>query len=221
MSTNTLIAYVLFSGSVAIYGVFWIWAMIHAGSTPHAPAGQRALWVGSMLVNPSAAVWYWYIWKRWAFWLLFTPILGLFVSLPFIVRSLLTKAEATQFTDILFSLSSSSGVLVLIACLIAFQLLLRLAALLHLGRNAELDALDRNDWVVALALPVFGFGAGFSYCVKYRRRWAFASLVWWVAMAFSARYVWNNVNQTLQQGGEERREEFKSRPVVTPSPRLR
>lgn len=209
MPVKTLVAYILFGISALIYAGFWIWAMIHSVSTPKSTVSQRLLWVGAMIVNPSAAVWYWYVWKRWAFWLLFTPIFGFFVSLPFIVRSLLTKAEATQLTDILFALGTS-GVLVVIACLVIFQLVLRLAALLHLGRNAELNAMDRNDWVVALALPVFGFGAGFAYCAKYRRTWAIASLAWFVAMSFSARYVWEHLNSALQPVGEARREEFKT-----------
>lgn len=203
-------AYALLVSSIAIFGFFWIWAMLHAGSTPKAGHGQRALWVGSVLVNPLAAIWYWYIWKRWAFWILFTPFLGFFTSIPIVVRSLLTKADATAVTNFLFALGTSQ-VLILIACLMIFPLILRLVALLHLGRNTELSAMDRNDWVLSLALPVFGFGAGFAYCAKYKRSWALASLVWWVAIAFSGRYIWENVSHELITAGEGRREEFRAR----------
>ena len=215
MITKTIIAYLLFGGSLATYGVFWIWAMLHAGSTPKSSARQRVLWVGSMFVNPSAAVWYWYVWKRWAFWLLFTPLFGFFVSLPWVVRSVLSKAEATSLTDILFSIGTPRFVIFLTA-LTFFPLLLRLAALLHIGRNTNLSAMDRNDWVMGIALPVFGFGAGFAYCATYLRHWAIASLAWWVTIALSLSFVWQNVSQTLQTKGEERREEFKARPAPTP-----
>lgn len=202
-------AYGVFICSAAVYAYFWAWAMVHAALTPKTEPGQRLLWVGGMLVNPSAAIWYWYIWKRWAFWILFTPYLGIFVSLPVIVRSLLGKAEQTNTTQILFALGSS-GALVIIACLLIFPLVLRLVALLHLGRNQEMNALDRNDWVMALALPVFGFGAGFAYCAKYKRAWAMTSLVWWVAIAVSSRYIFINVNNALLTSGEVKREEFRA-----------
>ncbi len=219
MPVKTLIAYALFGVSIVIYAAFWIWAMIHSGSTPNSKPTQRVLWVGSMIVNPSTAVWYWYIWKRWAFWLLFTPIFGVFASLPWVVRSLLTKAEATNATDLLFSLGTPQLVIVL-AALMLFPLTLRLSALLHLGRNTDLSAMDRNDWVVALALPVFGFGAGFAYCAKYRRKWAIASMAYWVAISLSMKYVWDNLNQTLQAKGEQSREEFKARPAPVPPTRI-
>ncbi len=208
-------AFPLFVISVVIYGVFWMWGMVHAGMTPHSKRSQRILWVGSMIVNPSTAVWYWYVWKRWAFWLLFTPIFGFFISLPWVVRSLLTKAEATRLTDILFSIGAPSLV-IFFAILTIIPLLLRLVALLHLGRNTELSALDRNDWVVAIALPVFGFGASFAYSAKYQRQWALASMAYWIAISFAAIGIWNNISQTLQTEGEQRREEFKARPAPTP-----
>lgn len=203
-------AYILLACSIGIYGGFWIWALVHAARTPRASLSQRILWVGSLVVNPSTAIWYWYVWKRWAFWLLFTPVLGLFVSFPYIVRSLLTKADATRMTDILFALGSS-GILVFIATLMVFPLILRLIALLHLGRNTDTDAMERNDWVMAISLPVFGFGAGFAYCAKYKRPWAFACLAWWIAITLSSQYIWKNVSPVLQPAGEERRAEFKSK----------
>lgn len=46
-----------------------------------------------------------------------------------------------------------------------------------------MSALDRNDWIVALALPIFGFGAGIAYCAQHRRNWALGSLLWWVILA--------------------------------------
>ncbi len=197
----------LFSVSVGIYVGFWLWAIIHAASTPKSSVKQRLFWAGSMFVNPSTAVWYWYIWKRWAFWILFTPIFGAFVSLPFVVRSLLTHAQATHLTDALFALGSQQVVLIL-ATLFIFPLLLRLAALLHLGRNADLSAMDRNDWVVSLALPVFGFGAGMAYCARHRRIWALVSLVWWVALAFTIRYIAPNIWHALIPAGAVRRQEI-------------
>lgn len=198
----------LFVFSAAAYAVFWIWAIVHAARTPKAGVDQRVYWAGAMFVNPSSAIWYWYVWKRWAFWTLFTPLLGFSVSLPFVVRSLLSKADETNLTNALFALGSSRLVVV-IAALMIFPLLLRLAALLHLGRNTDLSAMNRNDWVVSLALPVFGFGAGVAYCARYRRTWAIASLIWWVAIAVSFRAVTTNVAQALIPAGEERREQFR------------
>ena len=209
MATNTLLAYLLFGASAFAYAVFWLWAIYHAARTPKASIAQRFFWSGAMFVNPSMAIWYWYIWKRWAFWTLFTPILGFFISLPFVVRSLLSKADATNLTNTLFGLGTSRLV-IFVASLMIFPLVLRLAALLHLGRNTELSAMDRNDWVVSLALPVFGFGAGVAYCAKERRNWAIMSLVWWVAMALPVGYVASNITKALIPAGEERREEFKA-----------
>lgn len=218
MTSLKFFALPVFIISIFIYGVFWIWAMLHAGTTPHSKRSQRILWVGSMLINPSTAVWYWYIWKRWAFWLLFTPILSFFIALPWVVRSVLSKAEATALTDILFSIGTPRFVIFL-AIITFFPLILRLASLLHLGRNKALNAMDRNDWVVAIALPLFGFGAAFAYSTKHQRRWAIASMAYWVALSVSAGYVWPNVSLALQSRGEQRREEFKMRPAP-PLPRI-
>jgi hypothetical protein len=200
------IAYVLLGISALSYAYFWVWAMIHAWSTPKASLPQRALWVGAMLTNPSAAVWYWYVWKRWAFWLLFTPILGFFVSFPYIVKSALSKAEATTYTNILFALGPAR-LSILFACLIVFPLIIRLAALLHLGRNNDLSAMDRNDWVVSFAFPLFGFGASFAYCAQYKKGWAFAGLLWWVAIAIASNAMFGTISQELVKAGEGKRVE--------------
>ena len=199
------LAYALFLFSATIYAWLWIWAMVHAAQTPKTEQWQRALWVGGLLVNPFAAIWYWYIWKRWAFWTLFTPLLGFFISFPVIVRSFLMQTgSASSVSNFLHALGASQ-VLTIVACLMIFPFVLRVVALFHLGKNSELNAMDRNDWVIALALPIFGFGAGFAYCAKYKRGWALVSLVWWVAFALSSRYIWINVSQDLIDAGMEQR----------------
>ncbi|MFH1620900.1 MAG: hypothetical protein ABIB04_02330 [Patescibacteria group bacterium] len=207
---KTIAAYLLFLFSTIFYAGFWVWALIHAAQTPKSPKIQKFFWIGAIIVNPSTAIWYWYIWKRWAFWTLFTPILGLFLSLPFVVRSLITKADETNLTNFLFALGTARLVLI-VSILIIFPLILKLAALLHLGRNKDLSAMDRNDWVVSLALPVFGFGAAVAYCAKYQRKWAILSLLWWLAIAFSFRFITPNITHALIPAGEEKREEFKAK----------
>jgi hypothetical protein len=206
---HLIASYFLLSVSAIIYGGFWIWAVYHAFTTPRANLGQRAFWAGSMFVNPASAIWYWYIWKRWAFWLLFTPILGAFISLPLIVRSVLSKADETVITKVLFALGNPQFVFT-VSILISFSLIVRLVALLHLARNSDLTAMDRNDWVVALALPVFGFGAALAYCAKYKRLWALASLAWWVIIAFSLRFILQNIGAAVIVAGEERRELYRT-----------
>lgn len=210
MSVKIIAAFSLFVFSAIFYAGFWIWALIHAAQTPNAPKGQRLFWVGAVIVNPSAAIWYWYVWKRWAFWTLFTPILGFFLSIPFVVRSLLTKANETNLTNFLFALGTTRLVII-VSILIIFPLILKLAALLHLGKNNNLSAMDRNDWVVSLALPIFGLGAAVAYCAKYQRQWAIVSLFWWLAIAASARYMTANITQALIPAGEEKREQFKAK----------
>lgn len=200
----TLPAYLLFLGSLLLYAAFWVWAMAHAWSTPKADIWQRTFWLLAILCNPVSAVWYWYVWKRWAFWILFTPLLGFFLSLPFVARSILSQADATKFTSILFALGTARLV-VLLAALMIFPLILRLVALLHLGRNVSLSAMDRNDWVISFALPVFGFGAGVAYCARYKRGWALLGLVWLLAITLSVRFLYLNVADVLIQAGEERR----------------
>ena len=204
---------IILSLSVACYGVFWIWAIIHAAMTPKATMRQRWFWAGSMFVNPTTAIWYWYIWKRWAFWLLFTPLLGAFISLPFVVRSLLSNAAATKLTNSLFALGNPRLVIIL-AVMMVFPLILRLAALLHLGKNSKFEAWDRNDWVVALALPIFGFGAGLAYTAKYQRTWALVSLGWWMAFMLSSQFIFANITQALIPAGDERRVEYKAEKIL-------
>ncbi|MCI0479148.1 hypothetical protein L0Y59_01245 [Candidatus Uhrbacteria bacterium] len=198
----------LFVVSIGIYAGFWIWAVVHAVQTPRASRMQRGLWGAAMLANPSTAIWYWYIWKRWAFWTLFTPVLVAFLSFPLAVRSLLSKADETLLTDLLFSLGSTRLVL-LVATLMVFPLVLRLVGLVHLARNTDLTAMDRNDWIVSFSLPVFGFGAAIAYCARYRRGWAFIGLLWWVVIVASLATVTQNVTQALVPEGKEAREEFR------------
>lgn len=207
---KTMAAYFILAFSSLAYAVFWVWGMIHAAATPKTPVRQRLFWSLSLLINPLAAAWYWFVWKRWAFWVLITPLILAFLSLPVVVRSLLSKAEETFYTNLLFALGPT-WLIILLAAMLVFPLCLRLAALFHLGKNFELTAIDRNDWVISLALPVFGLGAGMAYCAKYRRTWAIAVLAWWVVMAIILRTVGSNVLQALMPQGEERREQFKAR----------
>lgn len=205
---RTLLAYILFGCSALWYAGFWVWAMIHAWLTPKAVTTQKLFWSGSMFINPSTAVWYWYVWKRWAFWVLFTPIFGFFISLPFIVRSLLTTNNTTNLANALSALGSP-WVVVFFSSLLIFPFILRLAALFHLGRNGHLSAMDRNDWVVSFAMPIVGFGAGIAYCARYQRTWALISLGWWICMFILARIMVPNIMNALVPAGEEKREQLK------------
>jgi hypothetical protein len=177
--------HIIFVLSALCFAVFWGWATWHAATTPNSSSSQKVFWAGSMLLNPLTAVWYWYIWKRWAFWLLFTPLLTTFATSPFIGKRLLAKSNAGSI-EALFAFLTKPGAwlyLVGISIFVVFPLILRLVALVHLGKNKQVSALDRNDWIVALALPLFGFGAGIAYCAQHRRNWAIASLVWWMIFA--------------------------------------
>lgn len=127
------------------------------------------------------------------------------MSLPFVVRSLLTHGEETLLTNALFALGPT-WLVILLATLMIFPLFVRLAAIFHLGHNAELNAMDRNDWVISLSLPIYGLGAGMAYCAKYRRPWAIACLVWCVAIAAIAGIVGSNITQALIPAGEVKRE---------------
>lgn len=207
---KTVSAYIVLSVSSLAYAVFWVWGMIHAASTPKTPLRQRLYWSLSLLINPSAATWYWFVWKRWAFWVLITPLVLAFLSLPIAVRTLFTQAEETFLTNLLFALGPT-WLIILLAALLFFPVVVRLVALFHLGKNFELTAIDRNDWVISLALPVIGLGAGMAYCAKYRRGWAIACLGWWVVMAIILRTVGSNVLQALAPIGEEKREQFRAR----------
>lgn len=216
MIPKVIAAEALLGLSVLMYAGFWVWAVIHAVQTPRATKQQRLLWGIALVANPSTAVWYWYVWKRRAFWALFTPLFGALVSLPLVVRSALSNTEATTFTYILYGLGSARLV-ILLAALMTFPIILRLAALFHLGKNTELSAMDRNDWIVSLALPIFGLGAGIAYCSRYRRVWAMVGLVWSVLFAFTLKTVIINISQALIPAGEERRIEL--RPSPNPLPR--
>ncbi len=207
-----ILAYIILTVSVVVYTVFWVWGMIHAGSTPKAKLSQRIYWSLAIFFNPSATIWYWYVWKRWAFWVMFTPFLGVFLSLPLVVRSLLSHGEKTLLSNALYALGPT-WLIILLATLMIFPLFVRLASIFHLGHNAELNAMDRNDWVISLSLPIYGLGAGIAYCAKYRRPWAIAGLIWCVAMAIIIRTVGMNITQALIPVGEEKREQQKSSSV--------
>lgn len=200
-----ILASVIFWLSVAVYAVFWIWAVLHATHTPRADAMQKTLWGVALVANPLTAVWYWYIWKKWAFVALFTPLLAAFISFPFAVRTVLSRADETAITNVLYSLGSARLV-ILIAILLAFPLILRLVAILSLGKNTRLTAMDRNDWIVAIALPVFGFGAAVAYCARDRKGWALAGLLWWAVILLALIEVVQNVWPALIQAGDVIRE---------------
>lgn len=204
MFPETLLAQILFVTSSLIYFGFWLWGILHALNTPKATGLQRALWGVAMVANPSTAIWYWYIWKRWAFWTLFSPVLIGFLTLPWVVREVLYEADATAITNFLYALGSAR-LLTLIAILMIFPLILRLTAFLHLAKNTALSAMDRNDWVVSLALPVFGFGAGITYCAKWRKGWAMMGLLWWVVIVIALWAVTQNVSPVLVRAGEDMR----------------
>lgn len=204
---NSLAAEIILGISAFAYVIFWIWAIHHAANTPRASVLQRILWSAATIANPATAVWYWYVWKRQVFWALFTPILGVFLSLPLVVRSLLSRADETAITNFLFGLGSAR-LIILVATLMIFPLFLRLAALFHLGKNTDLTAMDRNDWIVSLALPVFGYGAGLAYCARYRRVWALVGFLWIAVIGGTLKVVTLNISQILVPAGDERREKF-------------
>jgi len=201
------LAFILLALSSAFYVVFWFWAVIHASQTPHAEIMQKRLWCVALVVNPLTAVWYWYIWKKWAFIALFTPLLVAFVSFPFAVRMAFSHAEATAITNLLYSFGSGRLV-ILTAILMVFPLILRLVAILDLGKNTKLTAMDRNDWIVAIALPVFGFGAAIAYCARAKRGWALIGLLWWIVIVLALLELVENVSPALIEAGNQLRETF-------------
>lgn len=190
------IYHVIFGISAVAYLFFWVWGIGHAWATPQATRIQKAYWVIAMLINPNTAVWYWYTWKRWAFWMLFTPYLGAFISLPFVIRSMFKRAVETNLTETLLSFGSPSFIIFL-ATLAIFPLILRFVAIIHLARNTKFSAMDRNDWVVSLAMPVFGFGAGLVYCAAHRRVWALVSLGWLLVLAIAMHVLILNTITTI------------------------
>lgn len=153
-----------------------------------------------MVLNPITAVWYWYIWKRWAFWLLFTPLVLGFATAPFIAKRILIRSDLSTFEQLFAKIMAPGAWVYLLATsiFIIFPLLLRLIALLHLGKNKNISALNRNDWIVALALPIFGFGAGVAYCAQHRRKWAIGSLIWWLALALIGYQTGRTISPIFQ-----------------------
>lgn len=135
-------------------------------------------------MNPSAIIWYWYVWKRWIFWLLFTPLFIGVCSFPFLIRSMLSPDRIMTFIGIM--------------ALFIFPVLFRLAAVIHIGRNGELDALRRNDWVICLAFPIAGFGVSTMYATRYMRIWALSSLVWWFATSIAVYLFISSIVKLIQ-----------------------
>lgn len=201
MGTILTPMHLLFVVSSLCFSVFWGWATWHAATTPHASFQQKFFWSGSMLLNPLTAVWYWYIWKRWAFWLLFTPLVFTLATAPFIAKRLIAKSSSDIFEHLFLRLTEPGAWIILITAsiFIVFPLLLRFIALAHLSKNKNISALDRNDWIVALALPIFGFGAGVAYCAQHRRKWAIGSLIWWVVLALIGYQTGRFVSPVMSQ----------------------
>lgn len=201
-------SYALLGLSILSMAYFWIWALVHAVRTPRAPWTQRLLWGFYLFLNPTATIWYWCVWKRWAFWTLFTPLLGFFMALPFAVRSVMTKADATNLTNSLFALGSN-GLVIFFAILLIFPVVLRLAVTLNMTVNSALSAMDRNDWVLSVSFPVIGFGAALAYATRHMRPWAFIGMGWLVVLIIVGRIMVWNVGQLLVPAGEEKRENYK------------
>lgn len=191
MLTALLVALALYASLLAF---LWGWAIIHAFTTPKVAFSRRGLWVGSIFVNPLSAMWYWYIWKRWAFWFLFLPAMLFTAFLPVALEQTLRILSMRDVADrfvavmqiILTNVIDAIPLFVAVP-LFSFPFILRLAALTHLGGNNELEAVDRNDQAVTFAIPVFGYGAAMAYCLKWRRGWATAGLIW---LIFSCWFMW-------------------------------
>lgn len=187
---KTMLLTILFLATVlygALFAFLWGWGVVHAFLTPKEPWSRRGLWVAAMVVNPGTAIWYWYVWKRWAFWALFAPALVFLAFLPLtleaLVQALAVRDLADRFVAIatLFLQNVVDAIpLMALVPLVAFPFILRLAALVHLGRNADLKAADRNDYAIAFALPIVGFGGAIAYCFKWRRIWAALGLGWFL-----------------------------------------
>lgn len=188
--TAFFLACILYS---IIFTVLWGWSAVHALMTPHEDWSRRALWTAAMAVNPVTAMWYWYVWKRWAFWTLFIPLLAFMLSLPFaleaLIRAFTVRDIADRFVHVATLLLQNVIDVIpfpLLLPLVVFPFILRLAALTHLGGNSQLKAADRNDYAIAFALPFFGFGGALGYCFKWRRAWATAGLVWFFVASATA-----------------------------------
>jgi hypothetical protein len=194
LSTLTLILLALYS---LILGTLWIWAMVHAAVTPREDLTRRALWTAAIAANPSATVWYWYVWKRWAFWMLFAPYFLFAAFLPFTLEATIRSLASRDLADRFVHISQELLVQVLDAIplpalipLIAFPFVFRLAALAHLGGNTTLSASDRNDHAVTFALPIVGFGSAMTYSLRWRRGWAAAGLAW---VVLATAVIWSFV----------------------------
>jgi len=132
----------------------------------------------------------------------------MFVALPFVVRSLMTKADATNLTNSLYAFGSN-GLVVFFAILLIYPIVLKLAVILDATSNSQLSALDRNDWVLCISFPMIGFGALMAYAVKHMRPWAFGSLAWLLAFSIVGKAMIWNIAPLLVPAGEERRETYK------------
>jgi hypothetical protein len=184
-----------------VFAVLWCWSVVHAILTPHEEWSRRGLWTAAILINPGTAIWYWYVWKRWAFWALFGPALVFLGFLPFtlevVVKALSVRDVADRFVAISTLLQNTIFIHIPLPILIfisVFPFMLRLVALAHLGANAQLKAADRNDYAIAFALPVVGFGGAIAYCFKWRRVWAALGLFWVLAAAGTG---WSLVSRAL------------------------
>lgn len=170
-----------------LFSVLWGWSAIHALLTPREDWSRRGLWTAAILINPVTAIWYWYVWKRWAFWTLFAPALVFIAFLPYTLETLVRAFAVRDIADRFVALSTlllqnviDAMPLALFVPLFAFPFLLRFAALTHLGGNSDLKAADRNDYAIAFALPLVGFGGALAYCFKWRRAWAALGLAWFL-----------------------------------------
>jgi hypothetical protein len=183
-STLVFLVAILYS---VLFGLLWGWSAVHALMTPREDWSRRALWTAAILINPVTAIWYWYVWKRWAFWTLFAPALAFLAFLPVTLESLVRAFEVRDVADRFVAISTAllqnvidTIPLPLLVPLVAFPFVLRLAALTHLGANSDLKAADRNDYAIAFALPLVGFGGAIAYCFKWRRAWASLGLAWFL-----------------------------------------
>lgn len=188
MLTTFLVGLAIYASLLAF---LWGWAIIHAYTTPNVEFSRRGLWVLSLIFNPMAAMWYWYIWKRLAFWSLFIPAVLFSAFLPNALektlRILSMRDMADRFVTVMQAILTNvidSIPLAIAVPLFTFPFILRLAALVHLGGNNELEAADRNDQAVTFALPIFGYGAAMAYNLKWRRGWAIIGLCWFIFVCF-------------------------------------
>lgn len=174
-----------------LYGVLfaflWGWSAVHALMTPREDWSRRGLWTAAILINPVTAIWYWYVWKRWAFWTLFAPALVFIAFLPYTLETLVRAFAVRDIADRFVALATlflqnviDAIPLLVFVPLFAFPFILRFAALAHLGSNSDLKAADRNDYAIAFALPLVGFGGALAYCFKWRRAWAALGLTWFL-----------------------------------------